>query len=285
MTRIRCLFVGLVALSACNAQAETDHTIGQRIITLSPHLAELVFTVGAGERLVGVSAFTDFPEAATKLPVIGDAFMVDLERLTLLEPDLLLAWQSGTPAHIVDELQSRGYRVEVIRTRNLADIPEALRRIGELTGQVTDANRAADRFLAGLGELGRGAPDNAPISVFYQVSRRPLYTVNGDHYVSELIEICGGINIFADLSKLAPLVGVEAVLDRDPEVMLASDDAGVDTFSEWDRWPGMAANRYGNRYLLPAGKVGRATPRLLDAGRAICDALEQGRRNREAVGD
>jgi iron complex transport system substrate-binding protein len=94
--------------------AESNSNAAQRIIALSPHLAELVFAVGAGDRLIGVSAYTDYPEAAAKLPVIGDAFMLDLERLTVLKPDLLLAWQSGTPAHVVDELRSRGYRVEVI---------------------------------------------------------------------------------------------------------------------------------------------------------------------------
>lgn len=280
----RCL-VAVIVLSFCSVQAETAREAGQRIITLSPHLAELVFTVGAGDRLIGVSEFTDYPEAAARLPVIGDAFMIDLERLTLLEPDLLLAWQSGTPAHIVDELKSRGYRVEVVRTQRLEDVAAALRRIGELTGQDEAANDAAEKFLSGLDALGKRASDSEPISVFYQISARPLYTINGEHYVSQLIEICGGSNIFADLGKLAPLIGVEAVLDRDPEILLASDDAGDGAFDAWDRWPGMAANRYGNRFMMPAGKIGRATPRLLEAGAAICDALEQGRRNRAQFGD
>jgi iron complex transport system substrate-binding protein len=257
----------------------------QRIISLSPHLAELVFAVGAGDRLIGVSAYTDFPEAAASLPVVGDAFMLDLERLTVLQPDLLLAWQSGTPAHVVDELRSRGYQVEVITTKSLQDIPLALRRIGELTGNATIADTTADGFVDSLDALRALASDAATIAVFYQVSKRPLYTINGEHYVSQLIEICGGRNIFADLGKLAPLIGVEAVLGRDPEVLLAADDAGPDAFSEWQHWPGMAANRYGNRFLMPAAEIGRATPRLLEAGTAICNALEEGRRNREEFSD
>jgi iron complex transport system substrate-binding protein len=265
--------------------AESNSNAAQRIIALSPHLAELVFAVGAGDRLIGVSAYTDYPEAAAKLPVIGDAFMLDLERLTVLKPDLLLAWQSGTPAHVVDELRSRGYRVEVIRTMSLHEIPPALRRIGTLTAQGTTANTAADSFVAGLESLAERASDATPVAVFYQVSKRPLYTINGEHYVSQLIEICGGKNVFADLGNLAPLIGVEAVLERDPEVMLASDDAGTDAFSEWERWPDLAANRYGNRFLMPAAEIGRATPRLLEAGAAICEALENSRRNREEIDD
>ena len=261
--------------------ADTGSEEGHRIVALSPHLAELVFAVGAGDRLIGVSAYTDFPEAAAKLPVVGDAFMLDLERLTVLNPDLLLTWQSGTPAHVIDELKSHGYRVEVIRTKSLKDIPVALRRIGKLTGQSAPANTAAEDFVARLNLLEDLALDAAPIRVFYQVSKRPLYTINGEHYVSQLIEICGGKNIFADLGKLAPLIGVEAVLERDPEVMLAAEDAGPDAFSEWERWPDIAANRYGNHFMMPAAEIGRATPRLLEAGAAICNALEKGRNSRE----
>ncbi len=280
MTPVRFFYLLLISLPACSALADTGNGEGYRIVALSPHLAELVFAVGAGDRLIGVSAYTDFPEAATKLPVVGDALMLDLERLTVLDPDLLLAWQGGTPAHVIDELRSRGFRVEEVRTKSLNDIPVALRRIGELTGQRTTANTQADSFIAGLGSLSDLASDAEPIRVFYQVDKRPLYTINGEHYVSQLIEVCGGTNIFADLGKLAPLVGVEAVLERDPEVMLAGEDAGLDAFSEWARWPGIAANRFGNQFLMPADEIGRATPRLLTAGAAMCRVLEQSRRNR-----
>jgi iron complex transport system substrate-binding protein len=111
-----------------------------------------------------------------------------------------------------------------------------------------------------------------------------LYTVNNEHYVSELIEICGGQNIFADLDNLAPGISVEAVVDRNPEVMLASTDAGDDAFEEWQRWPAVAANLYGNLFLLPADEIARATPRLILAGGAMCLALQQARFNRDAFG-
>ena len=285
MTGLQYSVLILISLSACKVLADTNNDPGQRIVALSPHLAELVYAVGGGDRLIGVSAHTDFPEAATKLPVVGDAFMLDLELLTILQPDLLLAWQGGTPAHVIDELQSRGFRVEVIRTMSLKDIPAALRRIGVLAGHRMAANTEADKFMAGLDSLANLASEAAPIRVFYQVSIRPLYTINGEHYVSQLIEICGGRNIFGDLGKLAPLIGVEAVLERDPEVMLAGTDAGPDAFSEWERWPTMAANRYGNQFMMPAAEISRATPRLLDAGAAICSALEDGRRRRQAIID
>lgn len=253
---------------------------GTRIVTLAPHLAELVFAVGAGAQLVGVSAYTDYPEAAARLPVIGDAFVVDQEQLSLLKPELLLAWESGTPAHAIDELRSHGYRVEAIRTRTLADIATALQRIGALTGRDADALAVATGFEDGLDELSARYAGANTISVFYQVSARPLYTINASHYVSEIIDRCGGANIFADLNELAPIVAVEAVIERNPEVMLASSDAGEDAFAVWQRWPVLAANRHGNQFWIPANEVGRPTPRLLAAGQAICKALQDGRENR-----
>jgi iron complex transport system substrate-binding protein len=116
--------------------------------------------------------------------------------------------------------------------------------------------------------------------VFYQVSRRPLFTINGEHYVSELISLCGGSNVFSSLNDLAPTIDVESVVELDPEVMMASTDAGEDAFAEWDRWPGIAANRYGNHFLMPADAIGRATPRLVLAAQAVCEALENARAQR-----
>lgn len=251
-----------------------------KIVTLSPHLAELVFAVGAGDLLVGVSAYTDYPVAAANLPVVGDAFNLDQEQLTVLEPDLLLSWKTGTPAHVVDELRARGYRVEVISTTTLDDLPKALEQIGVLTGHEETAGAVVEEFSRGLHDLAVAAADVEPIRVFYQVDARPLYTINGDHYVSQLIHICGGTNIFAELSGLAPLVSVESVLEREPEVILASTDAGSHAFDEWRRWSDMAAIRYDNQFLMPANEIGRATPRLLVGATAVCDALESGRANR-----
>lgn len=250
------------------------------MVTLSPHLGELVFAVGAGDLLVGVSAYTDYPPEATTIPRVGDAFSLDQEQLALLQPGLLLAWDTGTPAHVVDELRDRGYRIAVITTTSLADIPGALLQIGALTGHEAAAAAAASNFEQRLAAIARQYADASPIRVFYQVDARPLYTITGKHFVSELIEICGGTNIFADLEGLAPVISVEAVLDRDPEVILASSDAGPAAFAHWDRWTELAANRYGNRFIMPANEIGRPTPRLLRAADTVCDALASARENR-----
>jgi iron complex transport system substrate-binding protein len=287
VTRLAALSTILICLNACG-QDTVDQTAVQaddanklRIVTLAPHLAELVFDVGAGDLLVGVSSFTDYPEAASKLPVVSDAFVTDRELLALLRPNLLLAWESGTPVHVIDNLRAAGFRVEVVRTTSLKDVSGALVFLGELTGHQATARSLADEFGDGITARRAAFSGAPPIRVFYQIAVRPLYTVNADHYISELIGVCGGQNIFSDLADLAPMVAVEAVIERDPEVMLAGDTGQSDAFDVWQRWPELAANRYNNHFLLPASELGRPTPRLLHAADAICEALDTARHNRD----
>ncbi len=288
--RVVALILVCASLTACSDTARTSVELEQtdalpiasRVVTLAPNLTELVFAAGAGQSLVGASAYSDYPPEALDLPLTGDAFMVDHEQLALLQSDLLLVWESGTPAHVIDELRSIGYNVVAIKTRSLDDVADAILTIGRLTGHDDEAVAVAAQYRADLQILRNNYAGLKPIRVFYQVAARPLYTINNEHYISELISACGGDNIFKDLSELAPTIDVEAVVDRDPEVMFASTDAGDGAFVEWDRWPDIAAIRLGNQYLLPADEIGRATTRVVIAANAMCLALQQARANRDA---
>lgn len=294
MTRLAVVLASSLCLLACSpdsppaaSQQDPQRSAPQfakRLVTLAPNLTELVFAAGAGDVLVGISAYSDFPAAAAGLPVVSDAFTVDQERLALLQPDLVLAWESGTPRHVIDELRTLGYEVVALNTRGLDDIPAAIIEIGRLAGSSDAAGRAASKFLAALQTLRERYAGRAPISVFYQISSRPLYTINRRHFIGEIISLCGGRNIFADLEDLAPSVDVEAVLDRNPEVLMSSAAAGDLPFADWQRWDGLAANIYGNHFALATSDLGRATPRLLAAAELACAAIETGRRNRTAQG-
>lgn len=271
-------------LSGCSEppSARVDHGPAERVVTLAPHLAEIMFDVGAGEQLVGVSAWSDYPPDVLELPLVGDAFAVDQERLSLLQPDLLLVWESGMPAHAAGDLRERGYRVESIRTRSLGDIAAAMRRIGELTGNRQGGVQAAQRFTRVFDELAARYRDAGSIDVFFQVSARPLYTVNREHFISEIIAVCGGRNVFEDVGDFAPSVSVEAVLERNPEMLLAGANLGDDALAEWTRWRELAANRHGNHFLLADDTVVRPSPRLAQAAASVCAALDEARHNRDA---
>ena len=166
MLRFAAAFLaGCVLLTGCDERGGSpspDFAAGpaQRIITLAPHLTELVYSAGAGDRIVGVVEYSDFPSAALELPRIGDAFRLDFEAITELMPDLVLAWTSGTPNGVQERLRDMGLRVVPLDAPNLSAIGPELLRIGELTGTEDVANAAAAAFDARLQALRSGCLRN-----------------------------------------------------------------------------------------------------------------------------
>jgi iron complex transport system substrate-binding protein len=266
-----------VAAAMLAIAASVPAAPAQRIVTLAPHLAELVYAAGAGDRLVGTVHWTDYPPAAAALPRIGDAFRLDLEALAVLSPDLILAWRGGNPDHMLEQLVQHGYRVVALAPERLDDIGTQLEEIGRLAGTLNAAREAADRYRSGLEDLRRAHAGKSPLRVFYQVSWRPLYTVGGRQLISEVIELCGGRNIFDDLGELAPAIGMEAVIARDPEVIVTASVQAQD-LGEWRRWPSIAAVARGHLYTVDGDLVVRAAPRILEGTRQVCDALDRARR-------
>ena len=273
-------------LMACDGDHETrviyfKETEALKIVTLSPHLGEMVYDLRAEHMLVGVSAYSNHPKAILQLPQIGDAFMLDLERIALLRPDIILAWEDGTPVRIIDELRNFGYRVEVVKSNHLKDIPLAYKFLGEILGKQEQAKIIANTYLKDLMKLKEGYETKGSIRVFFQIDERPLFTVGGSHYISELIQVCGGINIFTDLPQLAPSVSIESVIIRDPEVILTTtSDPDKNKFELWVRWPGIRANQLQNLYTINADRLERSTSNLIKAGQEICQKLEQSRMKR-----
>ena len=271
-------FAVVLLLAACGGErpAPAADAPTPRLVTLAPHLAELVAAAGAADYLVGVSAYTDFPPGLADLPVVGDGFRVDGEALLATRPTLVLAWGGGGQARSVALVETLGIDTVGIETRRVGDIAPALRRIGALAGTEDVAERAARAFDAAIASLGY---DGERLRVFYQIGDRPLYTVSGAHFISELIARCGGDNVFASLEALAPTVSVEAVVRADPDVILTATDAAA-ARETWSRWPDLAAVRDGTIIGVPADLVTRPGPRLAAGGRAICDALQAARAGR-----
>lgn len=251
----------------------------QRIVTLAPHLTELVFAAGAGSRLVGVSADSDYPPAARRLPVIGGAGKADLERIVALKPDLVLAWRSGGQRADVERLEALGLPVLVTEPRHLEDIPRLIELIGRLAGTGYEATRAAYRFRNDLRLLRTRYAGRTPVRVFYQIWHEPLMTLNGQHIISEAIRLCGGRNVFADLPTLAPTVSMEALLAANPDVIIVSGAAAKrDTLlAEWRHQTRLRAVAAGHVYFADADLMHRATPRMLDGVSTLCEDLQRAR--------
>lgn len=244
----------------------------KRIVTLAPSLAELVYAAGAGEKLVGVSAWSDYPEAARKLPQVGGYGKIDLERLLRLRPDLVIGWRSGNAPGDLERLEKLGIPLYVSEARQLADIPRQIEAIGQLAGTFAHAQQAAAAFRRELDELAGRYAGARPVSVFYQIWHRPLITVNGSHLIDEVIRLCGGVNPYAALPSATPTVSLESLLAADPAAIVVGDAVGY-----WRRYPQLAAVRNNRLISINPDFLNRATPRLLQGARELCAALEKNR--------
>ena len=255
----------------------------QRIVSLAPHVTELLYAAGAGDRLVAVGSYSDHPPAALRLPRIGNHDVIDYERLLALQPDLVIVWQSGNGARTVRRLQALGLPVFVSEPRRLEDIPRTLERFGRLSGTEESAATAAAAFRARLERLAARHAGRPRLRVFYQIWHAPLMTVGGRQMISQIIELCGGENVFAGLASLAPQVNLEAVLVADPEVIVASEQGPQPPawLYDWRRWPQLAAVRENNLYFVPADLIQRQGPRVLDGAQLLCEQLEEARQKRQ----
>ena len=268
------LAVGL-SLGAAAACAEPL----PRIVSLSPHITELLFAAGAGERIVGVDDLSDYPPAAAAIAHVGEITALDIEALLKLKPTLIILWESGTPERRKAELERLNLRLYVTEQRHLDDIGSSLIEFGRLAGTLPVAEAAARKYQDELQRLRMHYAARPKLSVFYQVWDRPLYTLSGKQVLSEVLNLCGGENIFADLSTLAPAVDREAVLARNPDVIVigASGADGARQVRDWDRFPALAAVRTHRVFTVDPSLTSRMSPRILDGVQALCGILDQAR--------
>jgi iron complex transport system substrate-binding protein len=250
-----------------------------RIVSLAPHATELLFAAGAGARVVGVIATSDWPPEAKALPKIGDARALDLERLVALAPDLVVTWPYTAPAQVAT-LRARGLAVFTIDPKTIDGIAADLARLGTLAGTEAQARAQADAFRARLGEL-RARYALAPrVRVFYQIWNVPLYTIGGTHLIAQAIGVCGGDNVFAALALPAPAVSIEAVLAAKPDAIIAGAEGGVRPpwLDDWRRWTALPAVARGHLFAVDADLLHRAGPRFVDGIDQLCAAIAAARR-------
>ena len=250
----------------------------RRIVSLAPYITELLFAAGAGDALVGVSEYSDYPAAARGIQRIGGGGGLDLEAIIALRPDLVIAWQSGNPTGQVARLQALGLTVYLSEPRQLGDVSQTLRRLGVLAGTEAVAESGAGDFDRRQKRLKQKYAGLSPVSVFYQIWEHPLMTLNGEHLFSDVVRLCGGRNVFDELPSLAPQVGIEAVLAADPDVIIIAADDDSPMLSGWRQWPSLGAVRHGHIYAVGRDRLVRHSPRILDGAEQLCEILERVRR-------
>ncbi len=242
-------------------------------------MTELVYAAGAGDKLVAVSAYSDFPEAAKLLPQVGDASNLDLERIVTLKPDLVLAWKSNVSPFAVERLRNLSIPVYVSETRRLAGIPALLRNIGLLTGNSNSSEAAATKFENEVQELTRATQGKTIVPTFIEIWHDPLLSVNGDHIMSEIVALCGGRNILAKLPILTPSIGLEALLEANPGAIIGGGSAVSEAEFRrvWQRHRSINAVQRQMIFYVNPDWIQRATARILFGAKVICDGLEKAR--------
>lgn len=250
----------------------------QRVISLAPHITENLYAIGAGDKLVGAAAHSDYPAEARRLPLVGDFTRLNIERIIALQPDLVVAWQDGTSPGQIERLRQLGLQVFVESPDSFEEISRSLRRLGVLTGLEMQAAEVAAQLDARVAALRRRPDTGAPLRVFYLLWHQPLITANATQLIDHVITLCGGENPFAQRPEVAPRVNVEAVIAANPDVILAAvEQHDPHWVQQWQPWRQITAVEHGLLYSIDADLMHRATARAVDGAERVCTLLDQAR--------
>ncbi|MGF6409958.1 cobalamin-binding protein [Paraburkholderia sp. MM5482-R1] len=283
--------LALTALSVHAAITVTDDSgatvtlaaPAQRVISLAPHVTELLYAAGGGPKMVGAVSYSDYPPEAKQLPRVGDNKALDLERMVALKPDLIVVWRHGNAQRQLERLRELHVPLFFSEPRRLDDIAVSLTKLGRLLGTSASADAAAAAFRDDIARLRARYANRPAVSVFYQVWDRPLMTLNGEHMISDVITLCGGRNVFADLQPLVPTVSIEAVLAANPQAIVTAapgatrPDTMLPQLDTWRAWPGLAAVANNNLFAIDGDLINRPAPRIAQGARQLCEDLELAR--------
>lgn len=284
LTIMACLLSsGAVLAQNLSVVDDTGYTVtlekpAQRIISLAPSMTELLFSLGAGDRIVGVMDYSDYPPAALDLPIVGRYDMLDMEQIIALQPDLVVAWLTGNPRNAIQRLKELGIAVYTAEPDSLLSISEHLLRLGQLSGQNQQANELSQQLLTQLDTVENQYSNAAAVRVFYQVWHSPIISVGGDELINDMIKRCGGHNIFVEL-PVGPKVNLEDILVRDPQVIIASgsDRESPAWLNDWLQWPELSAVREQHLYAIEPDLVQRHSLRALQGMDSLCEFIDRAR--------
>lgn len=251
-----------------------------RVIAMAPHVTELLFAAGGGDRIVGAVNYSDYPEAAKRIPRIGSNREIDLERVIAMKPDLIVAWMHNNSERQIEMVRKLGVPVFLSDPQTLEGIPENVARLGQLMGTGAVANSVAGELRNQLASLRARYAGRPTVRTFYQVWDKPLYTLSGKHIVTDALRLCSGENIFDKLTVTAPIVSVESVLQADPEAIFGTAEKNYGGVKLWKPYATLTATRNGNLFTVDGDLLNRAGPRMIAGTALMCEKLELARRQR-----
>ena len=251
----------------------------ERIIALAPHIVENAFSAGAGAKLVGVSDYSNYPEQAKSISIVAGYQKINFEKIVELNPDLIIAWQSGNSGAGLSRLLELGFPVYIDQPDTIYDVAKSVRDIGILSGHRDTAELVAKNYLQQLANIQNNYAQATKVSSFYQVWNSPLQTINGQHIISHAIEVCGGTNIYANEFAVAPVINIESILERNPMVIIASgiSESRPEWLDDWRNWDSLDAVKRNNLFFVNPDHIQRHSLRLLQGIKTICSQLDKAR--------
>lgn len=258
------------------------HSAAKRIATLSPGATELTYAAGAGDQVVAVVSYSDYPPDAKNVVSVGSHTRIDLEALVGLAPDLVIGWVTGNPAEQLETLKALGMPVFYIEPRSMEGVASAIERLARLAGTEAAGQAVADNFRTTMTELAERYSERDPVPTFYQVWDEPLMSVNDQHLIGQVITMCGGVNVFGGQSRLVPRIDDEAVLAANPEVIVAGGmgEENRHWLTHWEQYSSLMAVAEDNLFFVSPSLIQRPTPRLMEGTQLLCEKLDIARQKR-----
>ena len=250
----------------------------QRIVSLTPHITEMLYAIGAGSQVVATDQASDYPDIVKTLPKVANYQSLNSESLLMVKPDLVIVWGS-TQTMMQQQVKALGIPLLLLKSQQLDDLPQELRLLGEKTGHTEQANLLAAQIADKFAFYRQRSQQHPRIKAFYQLWYPPLTTVANGSYIQEIMSMCGAENPFADSKAPYPQLSEEAVLAADPQVIFATQH-GSD-LQHWLKCPQLAAVKQKHLYLLKADWLHRLSPRVLLGIEQMCGKIDAVVKNTE----
>ncbi|HSU24831.1 MAG TPA: cobalamin-binding protein, partial [Pyrinomonadaceae bacterium] len=244
----------------------------ERAVSLAPSLTEMIFAVGAGDRLVGDTTYCNYPPEAQRIEKVGDTQTPNIERIVALKPDVVFVSTASQLESFMNTLESQGISVYVSDPKDLDDVIVSLTRFGDLFGTTEHASSLAESLVARVEDVKQRVAGHKPVTVFLQISKEPLFTIGHDSFLTNIIETAGGKSVTAGVATAYPKLSKETAAALAPEVIVLSDSE--DNPEPNEVFKNSPAVKNGRVYKINADIISRPGPRLVDALERVADFLQ-----------
>ncbi|MCU4674653.1 cobalamin-binding protein [Catenovulum sp. 2E275] len=275
---------GLSASIAISFVANADDTNSAenktvRVIATAPHIVEMLYAIEAGDNIVGTTEHSDYPQAAQKIPRIGNYAGLQIEKILALKPDYIVAWKTGNPPQDLARLEKLGIPIIYSEPNGLESVAQELKMLGKITHKTAQAEQAAQAYLDKLAVLRKKYQNTQTLTVFYQLWAAPLTTIANQAWPQHLLNVCNVTNPFVDLQGDYPQISIEHVLVQQPQVIIIPSSLAEPNEMKgfWQKYPQIPAVKNEQIKLVNSDKLHRMTPRSLDELEVMCDKLNQAR--------